>query len=47
MACPDFYASAAKDHAHGIRVIEHFTANQCFEAPDVVMRNFLELLKKS
>lgn len=51
---PDFHPSAAKDHerdrlfrAHGVRLIEHFPANSCFETPDAVVKRFLELLAKS
>lgn len=44
----------AQDHerdrlfrAHGVRVVEHFDANECFEAPDKVVERFLEILKRS
>ncbi len=30
--------------AHGIVVIEHFDASECFETPDGVVRKFLEIL---
>jgi very-short-patch-repair endonuclease len=32
---------------HGIRVVEHFDASQCFEAPDKVVERFLRLLLSS
>lgn len=31
---------------HGILVIEHFDANECFKNPDVVVQQFLNILKK-
>jgi len=44
----------AKDHerdrlfkTHGIRVVEHFDATKCFEDPNAVVQQFLEILKKS
>lgn len=43
-----------EDHArdrlflqHGIRVVQHFCASRCFEEPDIVVKEFLELLKRS
>lgn len=33
--------------AHGIRVVEHFDAAQCFEQSDTVVANFLALLARS
>lgn len=32
---------------HGVRVIEHFDAKQCFEAPTEVVKQFLAILKHS
>jgi len=29
---------------HGIRVVEHFDASECFERPDDVVARFLKLL---
>jgi len=34
-------------HAHGILVIQHFDATQCFQDPDGVVKRFLDILKKS
>jgi len=43
-----------KDHerdrlfrTHGIRVVEHFDATKCFEDPDGVVQQFLDILKKA
>jgi hypothetical protein len=33
--------------AHGIAVVEHFDASECFENPDGVVRQFLEILERS
>ncbi len=33
--------------AHGIRIVEHFDASDCYEDPDGVVTRFLELLKRS
>lgn len=45
---------AAHDHerdrlfrSHGVRVVEHFDASRCFSDPDVVVREFLQLLSKT
>ena len=32
---------------HGIRVVEHYDANRCWEQPDEVAREFLEILKQT
>ncbi|HEU5378133.1 MAG TPA: hypothetical protein VFV38_22140 [Ktedonobacteraceae bacterium] len=32
---------------HGIRVVEHYDANRCYEHPEEVVQNFLEILKQS
>jgi hypothetical protein len=32
---------------HGIRVVEHYDANRCFEQPDIVVQEFLEILKNA
>ncbi len=32
---------------HGIRVVEHYDANRCFQQPDEVVREFLEILKQA
>ena len=32
---------------HGVRVVEHFEASECFNNPDQVVAKFLELLRKS
>lgn len=32
---------------HGIRVVEHYDASRCFEQPDIVVREFLEILKNA
>jgi hypothetical protein len=32
---------------HGVRVVEHFDANRCFENPEAVVREFLEILSNS
>jgi hypothetical protein len=33
--------------SHGIIVVEHFDASQCYQDPDSVVQAFLEILKKS
>lgn len=33
--------------AHGIRVVEHFDATKCYEAPQAVVKKFLDILKQS
>ena len=33
--------------AHGITVVEHFDAGECFEKADGVVQGFLEILKTS
>lgn len=49
-----FHSTAAKDHgrdrlfrSYGVRVIERFTADQCYNNPDAVVRQFLTILKKN
>ena len=49
-----YHSTAATDHerdrffrTYGIRVIERFTANQCYNNPEAVIRRFLVLLKKN
>jgi len=44
----------AEDHArdrlfraHGIRLVEHFDATECYQTPDVVVAKFLRLLEKT
>ena len=32
---------------HGILIIEHFDASECFENPEIVVRKFLNLLGKA
>lgn len=32
---------------HGIRVVEHFDATECYKAPQVVVTRFLDILKQS
>ncbi len=32
---------------HGIRVVEHFDATKCYEAPQTVVKKFLEILKQA
>ncbi len=32
-------------HSHGIQVVEHFDASECYSNPDRVVREFLKLLK--
>jgi very-short-patch-repair endonuclease len=32
---------------HGIRVVEHFDASECYQRPEQVVRAFLEILRKS
>jgi hypothetical protein len=34
-------------HAHGILLVQHFAASECWENADGVVRKFLELLKKT
>jgi hypothetical protein len=34
-------------HDHGILVIQHFDATECYENPDSVVKQFLNLLKKT
>jgi hypothetical protein len=31
--------------AHGIRVVQHYDANECYQQPDKVVENFLNLLR--
>ena len=31
--------------SHGIQVVEHFDATECYKDPDRVVRDFLKLLK--
>ena len=45
---------AAQDHerdrlfkTHGIKVVEHFDAGECFENSDGVVLKFLEILRKA
>lgn len=33
--------------AHGIRVVEHFHADRCYNQPDAVVRQFLEILARA
>lgn len=33
--------------AHGVRVVEHFDANRCYQDPDGVVREFLRLLEEN
>src|SRR5260370_35771889 len=49
-----YHSNAATDHerdrffrTYGIRVIERFTASQCYNNPEAVIRRFLVLLKKN
>ncbi len=49
-----YHSTAATDHerdrffrAYGIRVIERFTASQCYNNAEAVIRRFLVLLKKN
>lgn len=49
-----YHSSAAKDHerdrdfrTYGIRVVERFTASECYNNPEVVVRRFLALLRKN
>jgi hypothetical protein len=49
-----FHPSAAKDHdrdrlfhGHGILVIQHFTATECYNKPDEVVRRFLGILERA
>ncbi len=32
--------------AHGIRVVQHYDANECYQQPDKVVANFLNLLRR-
>jgi very-short-patch-repair endonuclease len=32
--------------AHGIRVVQHYDANECYQQPDRVVANFLNLLRR-
>jgi hypothetical protein len=32
--------------AHGIRVVQHYDASECYQQPDKVVENFLSLLRK-
>ncbi len=32
---------------HGIRTVDHFDATECYEAPQAVVRKFLDILKQS
>jgi hypothetical protein len=32
---------------HGIRIVEHYDSNRCFEHPEEVVQNFLSLLKQA
>jgi hypothetical protein len=48
-----YHPSAAKDHArdrlfklHGISVVEHFDATDCYENPEHVVKQFLYLLSR-
>ena len=45
---------AVQDHqrdrlfkAHGVRIVEHYDATECYEQPDSVVAGFLELLQRS
>lgn len=49
-----FHTTAAKDHDrdrlfrfYGIRVIERFTATECYNTPEKVVQKFLTILKKN
>jgi hypothetical protein len=33
--------------AHGIRIVEHYDASECFQRPEDVVREFLNLLRRS
>jgi hypothetical protein len=41
------YAFERELGAHGVRVVEHFDASRCFEEPDGVVREFLDILARS
>jgi hypothetical protein len=49
-----YHSTAAKDHerdrffrAYGIRVIERYTAAQCYNNPEGVIREFINIMKKN
>ncbi|GHO44571.1 DUF559 domain-containing protein [Ktedonospora formicarum] len=49
-----YHSTAAKDHdrdrhfpSYGIRVVERYTANQCYTDTETVAREFLDFLKQN